>query len=116
MIRLESRTMKQAIETAKTVRPRVRCIGDRQYAVTGRRGDVYTVKFVVVNGLKLGSCTCQERGLCYHICAAAALNIALHSTYSRPSEAPKIPAVSVPAPGVLVKRENGGMLIDNWWV
>jgi uncharacterized Zn finger protein len=94
MIKLESKSMTSAIETAKTVRPRVRCTGDRQYAVTGRRGDIYTVTFKVINGMKLGSCTCPARGMCYHLASAAALNIAPHSQYSRPSESLRAPAVS----------------------
>jgi uncharacterized Zn finger protein len=96
MIKLESSKMQKAIATAMQVRPRVRRIGERNYSVTGRRSDAYTVRFVVVNGLKLAECDCpvgQAQTLCYHICAAAALNIAVHSIYSKPSESPKAPAV-----------------------
>jgi uncharacterized Zn finger protein len=80
MIKLESKTMTRAIERAKAVHPKVRVISasDRVYAVTGRGGNEYTVKFAVVNGLKLGSCDCPagNRGqMCYHQAAAAAVNM-----------------------------------------
>jgi uncharacterized Zn finger protein len=81
MIRLEISKMTKAIERAKTVRPRVRVINadERTYAVTGSRGDVYTVRFAVANGHKLASCDCPAKGICYHVAAAASVNIAVQS-------------------------------------
>ena len=58
MLKLEPTKMQKAIERAKTIRPHVRVISaaERTYSVTGSKGDIYTVKFVVVNGHKLGEC------------------------------------------------------------
>lgn len=84
MLKLEPDKMQKAIERAKAVHPKVRVIDadNREYAVTGSRGDVYRVRFVVANGHKLGECECVagRRGhLCYHICAAAAVNMGVQS-------------------------------------
>src|SRR5262249_19467977 len=89
MIKLETKTMTKAIERAKTIRPRVTVISasERKYAVTGSRGDIYTVTFAVTNGMKLADCDCPARALCYHIAAAASVNIAVQSM-RRPSPAP----------------------------
>ncbi len=99
MLKLDSAKMAKAIQRAKTLHPRVRVISadDRVYSVTGSKGDAYTVKFVVVNGLKLAECDCKagKAGqMCYHIPAAASLNIAVQSmrrqVASATSPAPKI--------------------------
>ncbi len=81
MIKLETKSMIRAIERAKAVHPKVRVISasDRVYAVTGSKGNAYTVKFILANGLKLGSCDCPARMMCYHIAAAASVNIAIQS-------------------------------------
>jgi uncharacterized Zn finger protein len=81
MIKLETKTMTKAIERAKAIHPKVRVISasERVYAVTGSKGNAYTVRFAVVSGLKLGSCDCPARGMCYHISAAAAVNIGIQS-------------------------------------
>jgi uncharacterized Zn finger protein len=109
MIKLESSKMTKAIETAKTVKPRVRFTGtERVYEVSGRKGDTYTVRFAVVNGHKLAECTCPARGLCYHIASAAALNIAIHSQYSRETE-----AAPVVAPSPKAEREQSILIRPN---
>jgi SWIM zinc finger len=115
MIKLTSQAMTNAIQSARNAKLHARKIGDRIYSVHSSSGNTYTVTFVVTGNLKLASCTCPSRHVCKHIAAAAALNIAIHSNYSRPSVKEK-PAVRVPAPVVLVKREEGGAPIDNWWV
>jgi len=73
--------MTKAIERAKAARPRVRVINadERTYSVTGSKGDAYTVRFALANGHKLAECDCPARGMCYHIAAAASVNIAVHS-------------------------------------
>jgi uncharacterized Zn finger protein len=116
MLKLETKSMTTAIATAKTVRPRVRCTGERTYAVTGRRGDIYTVTFKVVNGMKLGSCTCPAHGYCYHLAAAASLNIALHSNYSRPTETVAPVAVSHPNANILVKPQPKEFRVEGWLI
>lgn len=117
MIRLESNKMQNAIARAKTIRPRVRRTGERSYSVTSSTGQTaYTVRFVVANGLRLGECTCkagQSNQVCFHIAAAAALNIAIHSNYSKPSDAPE---ASHPHAGVLIKPEGRSMRIGAWEV
>jgi hypothetical protein len=84
MIKLEAKTMTKAIERAKAIHPKVRVISasDRVYAVTGSKGNTYTVRFVVVNGLKLGSCDCPagQRGqMCYHVASASQVNVMVQS-------------------------------------
>lgn len=84
MIKLEASKMTKAIERAKEVKPRVRVINAdaRTYAVTGRKGDVYTVKFAVANGHKLAECDCkagQSNMLCFHVAAAAQVNVMVQS-------------------------------------
>lgn len=114
MIKLESHKMKNAIARAKAIRPRVSRLAERRYSVTGSKGNAYTVTFKVIDGHKLAECTCkagQAGQLCYHVAAAAALNIALHSAYSRPSENPK-----AWAEGILIKRQGNAVIIDGWMV
>ena len=81
MIKIETTTMTKAIAKANTVHPRVKVISaaDRTYSVTGSKGDNYTVKFAVSNGHKLAECDCAARGLCYHIAAAAQVNVMTQS-------------------------------------
>jgi len=81
MLKLERDKMANAIRRAKDVHPKVRVINAdaRTYAVTGSKGNSYTVKFVVVNGDKLAECDCPARGLCFHIASAAVVNIAVQS-------------------------------------
>jgi uncharacterized Zn finger protein len=115
MIKLESAKMKNAIARAKAVRPRVTRLAERSYRVTSSNGkDFYTVRFAVANGHKLAECDCkagQAGQLCYHVAAAAAVNIALHSVYSKPSEKPK-----AQADGILIKRQGAAVIIDGWMV
>jgi len=79
MLKLEPKSMQNAIEKAKAVHPKVKVISAdaRTYAVAGSKGGSYTVKFVVVNGLKLAECDCAARGMCFHIAAAASVNMGI---------------------------------------
>jgi len=95
MIKLEPATMTKAIERARRVRPRVRVISadERAYSVTGSKGDAYTVRFAVANGLKLAECSCKagERDqMCFHVAAAAQVNVMVQS--QRRASAPVSPA------------------------
>lgn len=81
MLKLETKSMTNAIQKARAIRPKVRVISadERKYAVYGSRGDAYTVRFVIANGHKLAECDCPARGMCYHIAAAASVNIGVQS-------------------------------------
>ena len=75
--------MANAIAHAKQVHPRVKWLGGRRYAVSNSNGQrVYAVSFAVLNGVKLGECECkagQAGMMCFHLAAAAAVNIAIQS-------------------------------------
>jgi uncharacterized Zn finger protein len=79
MIRLTTENTQKAIERCKQLKPTVRFIQDRVFAVaSANNSNVYHVRFDVRNGEKLGQCECKasERGLvCYHIVAGATANI-----------------------------------------
>src|SRR5262245_6620519 len=84
MLKLTSETMAKAIENARKVRSRVRVVNadERVYAVTGSKGDEYTVRFTVAGKEKFGSCSCRAsefNKVCRHIAQAASLNIAVQS-------------------------------------
>jgi len=93
MLKLTAETMTAAIARAKTVRPKVRVISadQRTYAVTGSKGDIYTVKFAVANGHKLAECNCPARGMCFHIAAAAQVNVMVQSMRRQAAPAPAAP-------------------------
>lgn len=80
MLELTSKTMAGAIQRAKAERLKVRVLSvdNRTFAVTSKNG-TYTVRFVVVNGHKLGECDCAARTVCKHIASAASVNIAVQS-------------------------------------
>jgi len=72
MIKLEPNKMQKAIERARAIRPRVTVINasERLYSVSSSRkahlGQVfYTVRFVVVNGMKLAECDCAAGQLAF---------------------------------------------------
>ncbi len=79
MIRLTTENTVKAIERCKQLKPKVRFIQERQFAVSSaNNANVYHVRFDVRNGEKLGQCECKasERGLvCYHLVAGATANI-----------------------------------------
>lgn len=85
MIQIQrNEAMSKATERAKQHHPKVSIISaaQRVYTVKGSQGDTYVVRFEVINGRKLASCDCKagERGsLCYHIAAAAAVNIGIQA-------------------------------------
>ncbi len=86
MIKLENNDkMRKAIARAKAVHPRVKWLGERTYTVSSSDGQrLYTVRFVVANGHKLAECNCaagQSEQLCYHVAAAASVNIAVASIH-----------------------------------
>lgn len=92
MIKLTNETLKNAIARARTLRPLVKVlsVAHRLYAVESKThaGTVYHVRFDVQKGEKLAECRnsngqpcpANKHGLvCYHVSAAAAVNIACQS-------------------------------------
>lgn len=83
MIRITNhKKMQCAIERAKARRVRVQWVTGREFRVTNQQGAEYTVRFDVVGREKFAACSCsagQIGQLCYHVPAAAALNIAIQS-------------------------------------
>lgn len=79
MIRLTKENTAKAVERCRQLKPTVRFIEDRQFAVFSANNDnVYKVKLDVKNGQKFGQCECMasQKGLvCYHLLAAATANI-----------------------------------------
>ncbi len=79
MIKLTTENTAKAVERCRKLKPRVRFIADRVFAVkSANNSNVYHVSFDVINGEKFGICECKaaERGLvCYHIAGAAQVNI-----------------------------------------
>lgn len=79
MIRLTNENTEKAIARCKQLKPKVRFVEDRLFAVSSaNNSNVYHVRFDVRNGEKLGQCECKasEKGLiCYHLVAGATANI-----------------------------------------
>ncbi len=79
MIRLATENTTKAIERCRQLKPQVRFIAERVFAVkSANNTNSYTVRFDVKDGEKFGVCECKasERGLvCYHIIGAATVNI-----------------------------------------
>ncbi len=79
MIKLTTENTAKAIERCRKLKPTVRFIADRVFAVqSANNSNSYTVRFEVQKGEKFGQCECKasEKGLiCYHIIGAATANI-----------------------------------------
>ena len=79
MIRLTTENTQNAIAKCKQLKPTVKFIKERMFAVqSANNANVYHVSFEVKSGEKFGKCECRasERGLvCYHLVAGAAANI-----------------------------------------
>ncbi len=79
MIKLTAENTTKAIERCKQLKPKVRFIAERTFAVqSANNSNSYTVRFDVKNGDKFGVCECkasEKARICYHIVAAATVNI-----------------------------------------
>lgn len=79
MIKLTAENTQKAIERCKQLKPKVRFVAERLFAVSSaNNSNVYNVRFDVQNGEKFGQCECKasEKGLiCYHLVAGATANI-----------------------------------------
>lgn len=73
--------LRNAIDKARTVKPRVRVNRFGSYTVTNKAtGASYTVTCEKRDGLRLAHCTCKagERGrACYHVAAAVGAHVVL---------------------------------------
>ncbi len=79
MIRLTTENTQKAIVKCKQLKPKVKFIKERMFAVqSANNSNVYHVSFDVKDGEKFGKCECKasEKGLvCYHLVAGATANI-----------------------------------------
>lgn len=122
MINLETAKLTNAINRAKQIRPRVRMTAERTYSVTGSRGANYTVFFAVGKDaqgrpVRMGECTCEagrNAMPCFHLAAAAALNIAIHTMRQQVREAAKAApvALAVVEPQVIQPVASEGTRAD----
>jgi len=79
MIKLTTENTTKAIERCRQLKPQVRFVAERVFAVkSANNTNSYTVRFDVKDGEKFGACECKasEKGLvCYHLIAGATVNI-----------------------------------------
>ncbi len=79
MIRLTTENTLKAIEKCKQLKPKVKFIKERVFAVQSANNErIYQVSFDLKDGEKFGKCECRasERGfVCYHLIAGATANI-----------------------------------------
>ncbi len=80
MVKLTSaKAIENQINKARTVKPFVRVVAFRKYAVTNKQtGATYTVEFTKQGKDKFASCDCKAgaQGLaCYHVASAASVHM-----------------------------------------
>ncbi len=80
MIKLTTENTTKAIERCRKLKPQVRFVAERVFAVrSANNTNSYTVRFDVKDGEKFGECECKagESGkyVCYHLVGAATVNI-----------------------------------------
>lgn len=76
-------TIQNAIEKARSIKPRVRAIHFGRYEVSGSKGGFYTVQCFRNRGQKVVDCTCkagQAGQPCFHSAAAVGLHSYLATT------------------------------------
>ena len=67
----------KAIENARALHPKVKMVEFGEYAVTGSKGNTYTVLCYRVGDEKIVDCNCPARVPCKHSAAALSLHIAV---------------------------------------
>jgi len=81
MVEINKSNMQNAIAKAKKIHPFVMVLGKRQFAIESKSTlETYQIRFFVNGSRKLATCTCPagRKGMvCYHVAAAAAVNIGL---------------------------------------
>ena len=99
LLTLTRETMAKAIARAKQLRPSVKWLGGRSYAVSGSKGNTYKVTFASAHDYRgkqvlLGSCDCeagQREMVCYHQASAIGVHIALSAMRSnKPIQFPAV--------------------------
>ncbi len=82
MFNLETTDLSRAVQKAKALRPRVRMIRFGEYAVTGSRGNSYTVKCYRFFGEKVVDCNCLTKDgvACKHGVSAVLLHLHVAAT------------------------------------
>ena len=79
MIRLTTENTRRAIEKCRQLKPTVKFIKERMFAVQLlNNANVYHVSFEVKDGERFGKCECrasERRLVCYHLIAGATANI-----------------------------------------
>lgn len=83
MFNLETTDLSRAIQNAKALHPKVKMLSFGEYAVTGSKGNEYTVKCYRFFGEKVIHCSCKTRDgvACKH--GVAALPLHLHVAAQR---------------------------------
>jgi hypothetical protein len=77
MFNLETTRLEKAIQNAKALHPKVRMIQFGMYAVSGSKGNSYTVKCYRFFGEKIVECSCPTKDgvACKHGVAAVTLHL-----------------------------------------
>ena len=83
MFAIETTDMRRAIQNAKALHPKVRMIRFGEYAVSGSKGNDYTVKCYRFFGEKVVDCNCKTKDdvACKH--GVSALLLHLHVAAQR---------------------------------
>lgn len=82
MFNLETTELGRAIKKAKALRPKVRMITFGMYAVSGSKGNEYTVKCYRFFGEKVIECSCRTKDgvACKHGVSAVLLHLHVAAT------------------------------------
>ena len=82
MFALETTDLSRAIQNAKVLRSKVRMVRFGEYAVTGSRGNSYTVKCYRFFGEKVVDCNCPTKDgvACKHGVSAVLLHLHVAAT------------------------------------
>jgi hypothetical protein len=85
MFTLETTEISNAIDRAKALHPKVSMIRFGEYAVTGSKGNSYTVRCYRERGQRVVDCACPTRDgvACKHGMAAVSLHIAVAARAQR---------------------------------
>lgn len=82
MFNLETTRLEKAIQNAKALHPKVKMIRFGEYAVSGSKGNSYTVKCYRLFGEKIVDCNCPTKDdvACKHSVCALILHLHVAAT------------------------------------